>query len=107
MEATEKTSDMYDAFSNPGDSLREAIPADEYAQLMEETDSSLPNISDLYEEHIEITPTDSVADWDYISASNEMAIDNEAEWDFEVSDDVGNVDVDTGSAEVDVSADDI
>lgn len=107
MEVTEKTSDMYDAFSNPGDSLREAIPADEYAQLMEETDSSLPNISDLYEEHIEVTPTDSVADWDYISTSNEMSIDNEVEWNFEVSDDVGNVDVDTDSAEVDVSADDI
>lgn len=107
MEVTEKTSDMYDAFPNPGDSLREAIPADEYAQLMEETDSSLPNVSDLYEEHIEITSTDSEACWDYISSTNETTLENEAEWDFEVSDDGGSVDVDTGSAEVDVSADDI
>lgn len=107
MESTEKVSDMYDAFPNPGDSLREVIPADEYAQLMEETDSSLPNVSDLYEEHIEITPTDSVADWDYISSTSETTIENEAEWDFEVSDDIGNVDVDAGSVEADVSADDI
>lgn len=43
-------SEMMDEFDNPGDALRDSMTADEYAQLMEETDANLPNIADYYSE---------------------------------------------------------
>ena len=105
-ESSVQASDMYDALPNPGDGLRESMPSDEYAQLMEETDSLLPNISDVYTAHIEIIPTESMADWDY-NISNDTVVDTGAEWDFEASDDVGNVDSSLDDAVADISTDDI
>lgn len=69
--ATE-TSDMMDAYANPGDGLRASMTAEEYAALMEETDALLPNISDHFTEWDfqgvpgTNTPTgmDAIADWD-------------------------------------------
>lgn len=41
--------------ANPEDTLRDEMTVEEYTTLMEETDMGLPNISDEYAEHIEIS----------------------------------------------------
>ena len=43
-------SEMMDEFDNPGDALRDSMTAEEYAELMEETDVELPNIADYFSE---------------------------------------------------------
>lgn len=83
-EATAQASDMMDAFENPGDSLRESMSAEEYADLMEETDAALPNIADYY------------AEWDYEGPADMNAETGEAaaDWDGGISAEAPGSDID-------------
>lgn len=47
--------DVYDHYDNPGDTLRSEFTPQEYAQLMDETDPYLSNVSDYYAAHTEIS----------------------------------------------------
>ena len=82
-EATAQTSDMMDAFPNPGDGLRDSMSPEEYSALMEQTDAALPNIADHFVE------------WDYQGAPGSTAETGEptADWDggLSVTSDAGDV----------------
>lgn len=89
-EVNTQASDMLDEFPNPGDSLRDSMSPEEYAELMEETDAALPNIVDYY------------AEWDYQGVPNSTAETGEAtaDWDGGVSaaPDAGDAGADTDGA---------
>lgn len=74
-EATTQTSDLMDAYPNPGDGLRDSMSPEEYADLMAETDAALPNIADYY------------AEWDYQGVPSSAVENGEptADWDCETS----------------------
>ncbi|MDO5407812.1 MAG: DNA/RNA non-specific endonuclease [Eubacteriales bacterium] len=112
-ESSSKASDLFDAAPNPGDSLRNSMTANEYAELMEETDAALPNIGDMYEEHI--SGNAQSAEWSF-EASSEAVPESTASWGFESSSgstaeesgpDSGDVSVDAGNDDgADISSDD-
>ena len=105
-ESVAQVSDMYSELPNPGDNLREVMPSEEYAQLMEETDALLPNVGDFYTEHIEIDMSESSGVWEY-NASSEAVTDTDAECVFAVSNDVGDNGPSVDDAGADASVDDI
>lgn len=89
---------------NPGDTLRESMSVQEYSQLMEETDAGLPNLRDEFDEHItndnlqfaetenggaaNMNAVDCDASWDFdISRGDDVAISDNANWDFEAESD--------------------
>lgn len=104
-ESYSKTYDMYDAMPNPGDNLRETMPYYEYTQIMEETDISLPNVSDMYNtEYIQYNPSEYIAEWNY-DVLNEIVADTDTECFFEEN---NNIEISTSidDAEADISIDD-
>lgn len=73
---------------NSGDSLRSSMSTSEYSSLMEETDASLPNISDMY------------------APSDYSGVPPSASWDAEIAVETDAVTVSEGGALDDLSADD-
>ncbi len=83
-----ETSILTEDTPNPGDALREFLSPEEYAQLMEETDTMLPNIRDEFDEQIASGRLDTVmegnADTTDINGENTM---DSSGWNFEMSTD--------------------
>lgn len=103
------TSDMIDGYSNPGDGLRSSMPSDEYADLMQHTDVSLPNISDNYQEHISISAqSQNESVWDFEVSDNVecYAGENNADWDYDCEVDTSSAEMDGMDDGVGVSSDD-
>lgn len=78
-EVNAQTESLMDEYANPGDTLRDSMTAEEYAELMEETDAALPNIADYYSEwdyqgNPTVSETEtSTADWDGVTADGTVA----------------------------------
>lgn len=73
---------------NPGDSLRDSMSTHEYSELMEETDASLPNISDDYAES-DFSGNPSVEAWD---SDLTVGTDDSTEAGSEIAADSGSID---------------
>lgn len=72
---------------NPGDTLRENMSAEEYADLMEKTDTELPGLKEEFEEHItndNLQSMDVTMEVDAMEATD-ITNSNSADWDFDSS----------------------
>lgn len=101
-EINTQTSDMYNAYLNPDDHLREEYSSVEYMQLMEETDSYLSNISDEYTEHIEIHFDNSISEMSYEELSNDNISDVDTS--IDISENESNVSNDFSDTSIDIDA---
>lgn len=82
-EVSTQASSLMDEFSNPGDVGRASMTTEEYAELMEQTDASLPNIADYYSEwDYSGTPAaaaetaTATADWDGVTAGDPVGTES-------------------------------
>lgn len=80
-----ETSILPEDISNPGDTLREFMSPEEYAQLMEETDTVLPNIRDEFD--VQITSAQSEMEMeeniDTLDINGENTTDSSV-WNYEI-----------------------
>lgn len=115
-ESSNQAADMFDALPNPGDTLRDTMSTAEYTALMEETDAILPNISDMYTEHVEVgTQGETTSAWSYEStaetdtgATEPCEFDSfvECENDSESTAESASTDLDGGDDGASISSDD-
>lgn len=112
-----ETSFLPEEMPNPGDALREFLSPEEYTQLMEETDTMLPNIRDEFDEQITNDRLEAVMEknTDTLDINGENTIDSSV-WNFETqtddtmeanAGDTWDVEVGGGSvSDADISIDD-
>jgi len=91
-EATAQASNLFDSYQNPGDHLRETMSNEEYAELMVETDATLPNINDMYGEWItiEYSEAECLAECDAETSAVEMDTETEADAAADTGMEMGN-----------------
>ena len=108
-EALVQSADMFGDQLNPGDTLRESIPTAEYTELMEETDATLPNITDMFDEHISIgsISEEANAEWDFdtmVESNGETGVYCDCDCDNSVG--VDSADISSSDDGASASADD-
>lgn len=106
-ESVVQCTDMFAEYANPEDTLRENIPTAEYTELMEETDTILPNISDMFDEHVSASSisVEETAEWDFdtvVESSAESGVDCVCDNSVEVD----SADISSSDDEVSASMDD-